>query len=96
MRRITTTLGTLAAAGMLALAIPGSASAATGQLIINGQLYINPSGCYESGRWPLHVINRTNGPVVVLNAPNCNGNVEAIVHPGQSTVSEHGASVYIH
>ncbi|HZG02861.1 MAG TPA: hypothetical protein VE546_04695 [Streptomyces sp.] len=46
MRRITTALGSLATATLMALAVPHSATAAQGLLIIGNTSFQNPSGCY--------------------------------------------------
>ncbi|WP_030065976.1 hypothetical protein, partial [Streptomyces natalensis] len=95
MRRITTAFGALAAAGMLALALPASAHAANGTLILNGVEHDNPSGCYPGDPRSLHVDNATDGPAYVMSSPNCTGSVVAVAAPGQEAVSEYGASVYI-
>ncbi|GAA2388587.1 hypothetical protein GCM10010420_09990 [Streptomyces glaucosporus] len=46
MRRITTTLGSLAAAALMTLSVPTSASAAEGLLVLGDRSFQNPSGCY--------------------------------------------------
>ncbi|MEV0375590.1 hypothetical protein AB0I10_38590 [Streptomyces sp. NPDC050636] len=94
MRRIATALGTLAAAATLALA-PGSAYAADGVLIVNDTAYEEPSGCYDSDRWPLSVSNHTDGIALVFSEPGCGGEVTEAVYPEESAVSEFGNSVYI-
>ncbi|GGO47594.1 hypothetical protein [Streptomyces lasiicapitis] len=95
MRRFALTLGSLVAAGMLALAVPGSAVAAHGVLVINGTAYGEPRGCYESDRWPLSVGNHTDSRAYVFDGPHCSGSVIEYVMPGTQTVSEFGNSVYI-
>ncbi|MCX4870627.1 MULTISPECIES: hypothetical protein [unclassified Streptomyces] len=96
MRRVATMLGTLAAAGMMAIALPGSASAAQGELIFGGgQVVENPSGCIDARIWPLVLHNRTNEYAMVYSGPNCTGDVLAVVPPGGRTVQEFGASVFI-
>ncbi|WP_406155027.1 hypothetical protein OG217_35155 [Streptomyces sp. NBC_01023] len=95
MRRITTGIGILAAAAMIGLAVPGSAYAAEGRLVINGQEYDNPSGCYRSDTWPLRVINKTNEPALIFDGADCHGRVERIAPPGQYAISEFGQSVYV-
>ncbi|MFF0445124.1 hypothetical protein ACFYT4_01670 [Streptomyces sp. NPDC004609] len=95
MRRIATLLGTLAAATMLAVAVPQSALAAHGDLIINGKVHHDPSGCYSSDRWPLSVENHTDQPALVFDGPDCSGGIVGVVPPGGSTVSEFGGSVLI-
>ncbi|MFI6283359.1 hypothetical protein ACIBCM_01160 [Streptomyces sp. NPDC051018] len=95
MRRFATLLGTLAAATMLAAAVPQSALAATGDLAVNGKVHHDPSGCYKSDRWPLTVDNRTNEPAFIFEDADCSGAIVRIVPPGSSAVSEFGASVFI-
>lgn len=95
MRRITTALGALAAASLLALTLPASAHAADGVLVINDTAHEGPSGCYNSDRSPLSVSNHTDSVAHVYSGPGCSGDVIDIVYPGDSTVSEVGNSVYI-
>ncbi|WP_281689222.1 hypothetical protein [Pseudonocardia thermophila] len=95
MRRIITIIGSLAAAGLLALVVPGSAHAADGVLIINGVAYAQPSGCYHSHRWPLVVDNRADEYATIYAGPFCEGEQLAYVHPGERAVSPLGSSVYI-
>ncbi|MET8701529.1 hypothetical protein ACFVUH_20015 [Kitasatospora sp. NPDC058032] len=96
MRRLTAVLGTLAAAGTMALAMPTTALAATGKLVIAPDTVItNPSGCYNSTIVPLIVFNETDGFALVYSGPNCTGNVIAVVPPGGGTTQEFGSSVYI-
>lgn len=96
MRRVATMLGTLAAAGMMAIALPGSASAAHGELIFaGGQVVENPSGCIDAKIRPLILHNRTNEYALVHSGPNCTGDIVAVVPPGGRTTQEFGASVFI-
>lgn len=95
MRRIAQTVGSLTAAAALTLALPGSAGAAQGVLVVNDTAYENPSGCYESDRWPLTVSNHTDSPAFVFAEPGCSGEVTEVVDPGAATVAEFGNSVYI-
>ncbi|MFD7334877.1 hypothetical protein ACFV98_02590 [Streptomyces violascens] len=95
MRRIAAALGTIAAAATLALAVPASAYAAHGVLVVNGTAYGEPRGCYESDRWPLSVGNHTDSRVYVFDGAHCSGSVIEYVMPGTQTVSEFGNSVYI-
>ncbi|AZK93857.1 MULTISPECIES: hypothetical protein [Streptomyces] len=84
MRRLATVLAVLAAAATLAVAVPQSASpafAATGELIVNGTVHLNPSGCYGSDRRPLFVDNRTDSYVFVHESADCTGRVIGIVRP---------------
>ncbi|MFE7592224.1 hypothetical protein ACFU6K_22735 [Kitasatospora sp. NPDC057512] len=96
MRRLTTVLGTLAAAGTMALALPNTAFAAHGELIFNpGQTVIeNPSGCNNATYRPLIVQNDTNEYALVYDGPDCTGNVIAVVPPGGHTTQEFGSSVF--
>jgi hypothetical protein len=95
MRQIALTASSLMAAGMLTLAVPGSAVAAEGVLIVNGTAYEEPSGCYESDRWPLSAHNHTDSVAFVFSQPGCSGQVIELINPGDSTVSEFGNSVHI-
>jgi hypothetical protein len=95
MKRAVTLLGTLAAAGTIAVAVPGLAQAAQGWLGINGVVYNNPQGCYESGRWPLSVDNHTDQPVVIYSGPGCSGEPLRDVFPSEHVVSEFGRSVLV-
>ncbi|MFF7455399.1 hypothetical protein [Kitasatospora sp. NPDC008115] len=96
MRRLATVLGTLAAAGTMALALPGTASAANGELLISPNVVIdNPSGCYNAPIFPLIVRNNTDEYALVYNGPNCTGHVIAVVPPGGQTTQEFGSSVFV-
>lgn len=69
---------------------------ATGTLVVNAKDYVKPSGCYPSAKFPLTVTNKTSdGYAFVFEGPDCKGNLEAIVSPGQSTTTKFGNSVYI-
>ncbi|GGW32752.1 hypothetical protein GCM10010503_05810 [Streptomyces lucensis JCM 4490] len=81
MRRIGSTLATLAAAGLLALAVPGSALAANGFLEIGGAVYPEPSGCFEVPRLAT-VFNMTDIPVLIHNVPGCGGGIVQVLPPG--------------
>ncbi|MVO85916.1 hypothetical protein GPA10_14410 [Streptomyces sp. p1417] len=95
MRRIALTLGSLAAAGVLALSVPGFAVAAQGTLTIVPTVYENPSGCYNGQIWPLIVQNGTDTVAVVHDGPDCSGSVIGEVAPGDTGTFEFGASVSI-
>lgn len=93
MRRRFVGAGLLAAAGVLALAVP--AQAATGALVVNGQAQENPRrGCYATPSPRVFVENFTDSPVLVHAAANCQGPVTAEVDPGQ-TVQTSGASYFV-
>lgn len=95
MRRIALALGSAVAAGTLALALPGSALAAEGVLIVGGVAYADPEGCYDTDSRPLTVDNQTDEVALVFSGPDCTGGLLELVAPGESTVSEFGASVYV-
>ncbi|MFJ3715923.1 hypothetical protein [Streptomyces sp. NPDC090057] len=81
MRRIGSTLATLAAAGSLALSVPGSTFAATGFLAIDGVRHDDPKGCFEITRLST-VFNFTDTPALVHNVPGCAGGVVQVIPPG--------------
>ncbi|MBL1108874.1 hypothetical protein JK361_30545 [Streptomyces sp. 5-8] len=81
MRHISSTLATLAAAGVLALAVPGSAYATNGFLVIDGIVHTRPSGCIEIPQLS-SVFNVTDVPALVHNVPGCAGGVVQIIPPG--------------
>ncbi|MEU5432039.1 hypothetical protein AB0G73_01530 [Streptomyces sp. NPDC020719] len=92
MRRRIAGVGMLAAAGVLALAVP--AQAATGFLVVNGVPHQNPQrGCYATSS-PVSLQNYTNSIVLVHAAGNCQGPVTAEVDPGQSATT-FGASYFV-
>ncbi|MFC4033892.1 hypothetical protein ACFO3J_20755 [Streptomyces polygonati] len=93
MKRAMRMLGTLAAAASIAVAVPGLSHAADGWLRINGKVYEQPRGCYDSDLWPLSVDNHTDQPVVVYSGSGCSGDQLTVVFPGQHVVSEFGQSV---
>lgn len=95
MRNVATTLGTLAATAMLALAVPGSACAAEGVLVVNGAAYENPSGCYAIDWFPSSVTNHTDAIAEVHSGPDCTGSVEWLVYPGETYHTETAQSVFI-
>lgn len=93
--RLTTAAAALASAGLLALALPGTADAAQGTLRVGFQNYQNPHGCYDSDIFPLIVTNHTNQPVTVYDGPGCRGNRIGTVRPYGEGVFEFGSSVHI-
>ncbi|MGG7570388.1 hypothetical protein [Streptomyces sirii] len=95
MRRLATTLGTIAAAAMLTLAVPNSAYAAEGVLVVNGTAYENPSGCYAVDWFPSSVSNYTDAIAEVHSGPDCTGQVEWLVYPGETYHTETAQSVFI-
>ncbi|MET8992225.1 hypothetical protein ABZW49_42835 [Nonomuraea wenchangensis] len=92
MQRITTTIGALAAAGMLAFALPSTAHAAIGWMTINGRTFMDPSGCHtETVFQPLNVNNRTDRRAIIFPLPDCNGELVAVL-PKDSADSYYGAT----
>ncbi|MFD5462917.1 hypothetical protein ACFWIQ_08810 [Kitasatospora sp. NPDC127059] len=82
----------LAAAGMLALAVP--AQAATGLLVVNGVPHQHPArGCYPASS-PILIENFTDSTVLVHAAANCQGPVTAQVAPRESAEA-FGASYFV-
>jgi hypothetical protein len=81
-RQLAKVLGALAAATALALTTPGSAYAAEGVLIVNGQEYEDPSGCFAID-------------AEVHSGPGCTGPVEWLVYPGETYYTETAQSVFI-
>ncbi|GAA1900808.1 hypothetical protein [Streptantibioticus ferralitis] len=94
MRRIATTLGAVVAAATMALALPGSAFAATGNLVINGIGHKDPGGCYSTGPLVSIIVNQTDRLAYIYSDADCFGEVQAIVQPGLATLS-FGSSVFI-
>ncbi|MEU5428918.1 hypothetical protein AB0H73_25470 [Streptomyces olivoreticuli] len=94
MRRFVTALGALAAAGMLSLALPGPAHSTSGDLVLNGRIFTNPSGCYRELNAPLSVQNRTGTVAYVFTSRDCTGPAQT-VPARQSASSAGGHSVRI-
>ncbi|MEV0317715.1 hypothetical protein ACIBKX_03885 [Streptomyces sp. NPDC050658] len=90
-----TALGAVAAAAALAFAVPGSAHAAEGVLVINGQAHENPSGCYDIDRFPSSVANHTDAIAEVHSGRHCSGRVERLVFPDETYYTETAQSVFI-
>ena len=95
MSRTVVGLGALATAVVLALGASGSAYAADGILVVGGVMYAEPSGCYDTDVRPLTVENQTDEVAVVFSGPDCTGRLVELVAPGESSVSEFAASVYV-
>ncbi|KOX05170.1 hypothetical protein [Streptomyces sp. NRRL B-3648] len=81
MRRIGSTLATLGAAGVLALAVPSSAFAANGFLVIDGVRHDSPKGCFEIPHLSV-VFNVTDIPALVHDVPGCAGTFVHVIPPG--------------
>ncbi|MEH6375299.1 hypothetical protein V7793_13330 [Streptomyces sp. KLMMK] len=93
-RHILKALGALAAALTLSFTVPGSASAASGQLVLNGRAFTNPSGCYRNLNAPLSIQNRTRTVAFVHSSPDCTGPAEPVPAGGTFAASS-GHSVRI-
>ncbi|MFD5271535.1 hypothetical protein [Streptomyces sp. NPDC058335] len=92
---MTTVLGAFAARVLLAVAVPTSAHAAEGVLIVNGVAHENPSGCFPVDWFPSSVTNHTDAIAEVHSGPGCGGAVEWLVYPGETYYTETAQSVYI-
>ncbi|MGW5862351.1 hypothetical protein ACWFRJ_09300 [Streptomyces sp. NPDC055239] len=88
-------LGVLAAAATLTVAVPGSAYAAQGVLTVNGNGHVDPSGCYAIDWYPSSVTNDTDAIAEVHSGPDCGGPVEWLVYPGETYYTETAQSVFI-
>lgn len=85
MRRRIAAVGMLAAAGVLALAVP--AQAATGVLVVDGVAHQNPArGCYPTLS-PVVVQNLTDATVDVYSAANCQGALTREIAAGMSAAT---------
>lgn len=94
-RRMAVVVGALAAAATLTVAVPGSAYAAQGVLIVNGSEHKDPSGCYAIDRFPSSVTNHTDAIAEVHSGPDCSGQVEWLVYPGETYRTETAQSVFV-
>lgn len=94
MRRIATALATFLAAGLTALAVPHSAVAAEGVLVINGVRHENPSGCAEIPHTSF-VENYTDTPAYLHHGPGCSGEILFAIDPGQAMELPPGHSISI-
>ncbi|MDH6128648.1 hypothetical protein [Kitasatospora sp. GP82] len=89
-------LGVCAAAATIALTIPNSAYAAHGFLIIDGVAHRNPSGCYPLGDFvPSVVTNQTDAVAEVWSGPDCKGQVDWLVYPGETYRPNGSRSVFV-
>ncbi|MGW2375391.1 MULTISPECIES: hypothetical protein [Kitasatospora] len=94
MRRIAATLAVLATAAAMTLNFTSPASAATGTLYINGVGHYNPSGCFPTGGISAIIANETGSNVFVYSDAGCQGDVNDVVQPGETTVA-FGASLKV-
>lgn len=91
-RRLVAAVG-MAMAVLAVVSVP--ASAANGVLRLSGNVFHDPSGCYQGQYWPLAVDNETDQVAIVFDDDNCRGQRVGRVGPGESAVFEFGASVHI-
>ncbi|GHG97017.1 hypothetical protein [Streptomyces rubradiris] len=94
MRRIGTTGATLAIAGLFALAAPGQALAAHGDLVLNGVVHPDPTGCFNAQR-VTDAVNNTDTPALVYGGADCTGKVIAVIWQNKEWVLDPGDSVYM-
>ncbi|MBT2452717.1 hypothetical protein J7F03_37895 [Streptomyces sp. ISL-43] len=94
MRRLTTTLGTLAAAATLFLGIGGSAYASSGELVINGSPIHEPAGCITHNG-PAAVANHTGNPVFITGGRWCTGPIVGVIHPGDTRFAPFTSNIYV-
>ncbi|MEK8146009.1 hypothetical protein NKH18_46945 [Streptomyces sp. M10(2022)] len=85
----------LATSALIAMSGPASAFAAEGTLVINGSEYNDPSGCYPIDRYPTSMTNHTDSIAEVHSGPDCSGQVEWLVYPGETYHTESAQSVFI-
>ncbi|RLV10199.1 hypothetical protein CTZ27_02935 [Streptomyces griseocarneus] len=84
----------LAAAALLSTTAPGPVYAASGQLVLNGRVFTDPSGCYRNLNAPLSVQNHTRTVAFVHTTQDCTGPAQT-VPAGQSVSAASGRSVHI-
>ncbi|MGH3710736.1 MAG: hypothetical protein ACRDRQ_22115 [Pseudonocardiaceae bacterium] len=73
--------------------VTGKTSTVTGKLILDGRVFENPSGCYNSETWPMRVRNETDTKAEIHYMADGQGPVEAEVEPDEVKVFEFGRSV---
>lgn len=74
----------LLAAGVLGVAAPTAAYAASGEVTVNGTTYTNPDGCYRVGGGSKYVVNDTDETASVYEAQVGNFHKLGDIHPGTS------------
>ncbi|MFF2354666.1 hypothetical protein ACFVVL_33500 [Kitasatospora sp. NPDC058115] len=95
-RRTATVVGAWLAAAALAVAVPDTAYAAHGVLIIDGAAFPEPSGCLALGDFaPPVVANLTDSGVQVRTGSGCTGGIEHVIAPGEVYAPTAGRSVYV-
>lgn len=96
MRRTLISLGSLAAAGMLAFGVPQSAFAASGTLVVNGVEFADPgAGCYPAGEEGAQIDNLTDANVEVFLDSACTDGPVAVIGSDDSGTVEPGGSIRI-
>ncbi|ANP51641.1 hypothetical protein AVL59_20395 [Streptomyces griseochromogenes] len=89
-------LGTLGVAVALVLTVSNSAYAAHGFLIIDGVAHRDPSGCFPLGDFvPSVVTNRTDAVAEVWSGPDCKGQVDWLIYPGETYQPNGSRSVFV-
>ncbi|MBH1932975.1 hypothetical protein I5Q34_01485 [Streptomyces sp. AV19] len=86
-RLVPKALGALVTAAVLCLTAPGSTFASSGELVLNGRVFTNPSGCFRNLNAPLSVQNRTRTMVFVHSSPDCTGPAQSIPAGGTFAAS---------
>ncbi|MFF3261198.1 hypothetical protein [Streptomyces sp. NPDC002932] len=94
MRRTLISLGSIAAAGMLAFAGTQSAFAASGTLVVNGTEYQDPAaGCYAAGDEGAQVDNLTDSNAEVFADAACANGPVNVIGAGDSGDVRPGGSI---
>ncbi|MFF3174755.1 hypothetical protein ACFVQ0_19290 [Streptomyces sp. NPDC057900] len=94
MRRTLISLGSIAAAGMLAFAGTQSAFAASGTLIVNGEAFENPgAGCYAAGDEGAQVDNQTDSNAEVFLDASCADGPVTVIASGDAGDVNPGGSI---
>ncbi|MGF6886746.1 hypothetical protein ABIA39_005235 [Nocardia sp. GAS34] len=77
----------------LAALAAAPAQAATGTVIINGNTYVDPSGCLAFGNAtvPQAIADNSSASLTVYTATNCTGPTTGTVPPGGSGTYEAGS-----
>ncbi|NKY51773.1 hypothetical protein [Nocardia vermiculata] len=83
------------AAGVCAVLGAGAANAAQGVVTVNGQEYIDPSGCIEPQAYQLTVGNSTDKVIEVHAGRGCTGPVIGKVDPAGITMVPHGSLLIV-
>ncbi|MFF4183474.1 hypothetical protein ACFYZ9_09810 [Streptomyces sp. NPDC001691] len=95
-RRMIRVLGGCVAAAALVLGAPNAAYAAQGVLIIDGAAHHNPSGCFPLGDFvPSVVTNQTDAIAEVRSGPDCTGQVDWLIYPGETYHPQGSRSVFV-